>query len=162
ASSLDQIGPFAHTVADAALLLGVMSGHDPLDSTSANVPVPDYAAALAMPVERGLRIGLAKQYLSDSNDPTMAKTVDTAVAAFKFGEKTDNPLEMYLNDVYTVNANLAGIPGISIPGGFAEVEGRKLPLGLQLLGNVFDEARLLRIAQFLERSLGVTSARPPL
>lgn len=282
ASSLDQIGPFAHTVADAALLLRVMSGHDPLDSTSADVPVPDYAAALATPIERGLRIGLAKQYLSGSNDPAMANAVEAAVdafkkagarivevdlphteygiptyyivataeassnlarydgiryghrstqagdlvdlysrsraegfgpevkrrimlgtyalssgyydayylralkvrrlikrdfdrafekcdailcptttgPAFKFGEKTDNPLEMYLNDVYTVNANLAGIPGISVPGGFAEVDGKRLPLGLQLLGNVFDEARLLRIAQFVEKSLGVTRERP--
>ena len=86
----------------------------------------------------------------------------TTGPAFKFGEKTDNPLEMYLNDVYTVNANLAGIPGISIPGGFAETDGGRMPLGLQLLGNVFDEARLFRIAQFLENSLNITRVRPSL
>jgi aspartyl-tRNA(Asn)/glutamyl-tRNA(Gln) amidotransferase subunit A len=84
----------------------------------------------------------------------------TTGPAFKFGAKTDDPIAMYLNDVYTVNANLAGIPGVSIPGGFAEVEGKRLPVGLQLLGKVFDEARLLRIAQCLERSLGVIQ-RPP-
>ncbi len=284
ASSLDQIGPFAHTVADAALLLQILSGHDPLDSTSADVSVPDYSAALAVPMERGIRIGLAKQYLSDSNHPALTKAIETAVAAykqagaqivevdlphteygiptyyivataeassnlarydgiryghrssqasdladlysrsraegfgpevkrrimlgtyalssgyydayylralkvrrlikrdfdrafencdailcptttgpaFKFGEKTDNPLEMYLNDVYTVNANLAGIPGISIPGGFAETDGGRMPLGLQLLGNVFDEARLFRIAQFLEKSLDLAKERPTL
>lgn len=284
ASSLDQIGPFAHTVADAALLLQIMSGHDPLDSTSADVSVPDYSAALSAPMERGIRIGLAKQYLSDSNHPALTKAIEAAVAAykqagaqivevdlphteygiptyyivataeassnlarydgiryghrstqvgdladlysrsraegfgpevkrrimlgtyalssgyydayylralkvrrlikrdfdqafekcdailcptttgpaFKFGEKTDNPLEMYLNDVYTVNANLAGIPGISVPGGFAETDGGRMPLGLQLLGNVFDEARLFRIAQFLEKSLDTAQERPSL
>ncbi|MCE9592074.1 MAG: Asp-tRNA(Asn)/Glu-tRNA(Gln) amidotransferase subunit GatA [Planctomycetes bacterium] len=283
ASSLDQIGPFTRTVADSALLLQVMSGHDPLDSTSADIPVPDYVGELNQPLT-GVRIGLAKQYLSDANDPVVAKAIDDAVAAFKkrgativevdlphtqygiptyyivataeassnlarydgvryghrtehpedlidlysrsraegfgpevkrrimlgtyvlssgyydayylralkvrrlikgdfdkafekcdavlcptttgpafrFGEKTDNPLEMYLNDVYTVNANLAGIPGVSVPGGFATVNGTKLPIGLQLLGKVFDESRLLRLAAVIEAEAGCSAQRPKL
>jgi len=68
--------------------------------------------------------------------------------AFKFGEKVDDPLQMYLSDIYTVSANLAGIPGISIPAG---VDSRNLPIGLQLLGRQFDESTLLKIADFLER-----------
>lgn len=283
ASSLDQIGPFARTVADAALLLQIMSGHDPLDSTSADLPVPDYMADLMKPLAN-VRIGIAKQYLSDSNDPAVARAVDDAIAAYKkrgavivevdlphtqygiptyyivataeassnlarydgvryghrtakpedlidlysssraegfgpevkrrimlgtyalssgyydayylralkvrrlikrdfdaafekcdailcptttgpafrFGEKTDNPLEMYLNDVYTVNANLAGIPGVSLPAGFANVNGTRLPIGLQLLGKVFDESRLLALAAMLESELACGNERPNL
>ena len=76
----------------------------------------------------------------------------TTGPAFRFGEKTDNPLEMYLNDVYTVNANLAGIPGVSFQAGFADVDGKRLPLGLQLLGPVFEESRLFRVAGIYERA----------
>ena len=281
ASSLDQIGPFTHTVADNALLMNIISGVDEKDSTSANVAVPDYTKDLDT-VPAGLRIGLAKQYMSDSNTPAVTKAVNDAVAllkaagativevdlphtsygiptyyvvataecssnlarfdgvryghrstdakdllevysksraegfgpevkrrimlgtyalsagygdkfylralqvrrlikqdfdiafakcdailcptttapAFKFGEKTDNPLEMYLNDVYTVNANLAGIPGISIPAGFAQVEGKKLPVGVQLLGQIFDEHRLFRIARAIEKANNYGLERP--
>ncbi len=67
--------------------------------------------------------------------------------AFKFGEKIDDPLQMYLSDVYTVSANLAGIPGLSVPAG---VDSQNLPIGLQLLGKQFDEATLLKVADFLE------------
>ena len=84
----------------------------------------------------------------------------TTAPAFKLGDKRDDPLAMYLNDVYTVNANLAGIPGVSIPGGFATVDGKRLPVGVQLLGPVFDEPRLLRAARMLERGLGLTDVRP--
>jgi aspartyl-tRNA(Asn)/glutamyl-tRNA(Gln) amidotransferase subunit A len=86
----------------------------------------------------------------------------TTGPAFRFGEKTDNPLEMYLNDVYTVNANLAGIPGISFQAGFAEVGGKQLPLGLQLLGPVFEESRLYRIASIYERATRHHTRRAPL
>ena len=88
----------------------------------------------------------------------------TTGPAFRFGEKTDNPLEMYLNDVYTVNANLAGIPGISIPAGFAPENGagRRLPLGIQLLGRTFDEARLLRLARVYEKATNYGLQRPTL
>jgi aspartyl-tRNA(Asn)/glutamyl-tRNA(Gln) amidotransferase subunit A len=67
---------------------------------------------------------------------------------------------MYLCDVYTVNTNIAGICGISIPGGFARVDGKDLPIGLQLQGKAFDEGRLLRAARMLEARLGVTAAAP--
>jgi aspartyl-tRNA(Asn)/glutamyl-tRNA(Gln) amidotransferase subunit A len=67
--------------------------------------------------------------------------------AFKFGEKLDDPLQMYLSDIYTVSANLAGIPGISVPAG---VDNQNLPVGMQLLGRQFDEATLLKVADFLE------------
>ena len=68
--------------------------------------------------------------------------------AFKFGEKVDDPLQMYLSDIYTVSANLAGIPGISVPAG---VDHQNLPIGLQILGKQFDESTLLKVADFLEQ-----------
>jgi aspartyl-tRNA(Asn)/glutamyl-tRNA(Gln) amidotransferase subunit A len=83
----------------------------------------------------------------------------TASPAFPLGGKTD-PLSMYLCDVYTVNTNIAGICGISIPGGFARVDGKDLPIGLQLQGKAFDEGRLLRAARMLEARLGVKAAAP--
>ncbi|QNN22981.1 Asp-tRNA(Asn)/Glu-tRNA(Gln) amidotransferase subunit GatA [Planctomycetales bacterium ZRK34] len=274
ASSLDQIGPMTRSVSDAALLLDVIAGHDPLDSTSADDDARgegvDYLDTLGQPVDK-LRIGLAKQYISDANDPQVNAAIDAAVAqlrefgaeivevdlphteygiatyyivataeassnlarfdgvhyghrtdkpedlidlyaasraegfgdevkrrimlgtytlssgyydayylralkvrrlikqdfdqaftqcdailcpptthpAFAFGDKTDNPLAMYLNDVYTVNCNLAGIPGLAIPAGFADVDDHRLPIGLQLLGPTFSEARLFQIAAAL-------------
>jgi aspartyl-tRNA(Asn)/glutamyl-tRNA(Gln) amidotransferase subunit A len=85
----------------------------------------------------------------------------TTGPAFRLGEKTEDPLSMYLNDVYTVTANLAGLPGISLPGGFAEVEGRKLPVGVQLIAPPFAEDRLLRIALLFEQATPYHRARPP-
>ena len=67
--------------------------------------------------------------------------------AFKLGEKMDDPLQMYLSDIYTVSANLAGIPGMSIPAG---VDKNGLPIGVQLLGNQFDESTILKVGDFLE------------
>ena len=67
-----------------------------------------------------------------------------------------------MNDVYTVNANLAGIPGISLPAGFTEKEGKTLPLGVQLFGNVFEEAKLLRIANLFQQATDYHNARPSL
>jgi len=72
----------------------------------------------------------------------------TPTPAFKLGEKTDDPLQMYLADVFTVSANLAGLPAISVPCGFSE---DKLPIGLQLTGRAFDEATLLRTADAYQR-----------
>jgi aspartyl-tRNA(Asn)/glutamyl-tRNA(Gln) amidotransferase subunit A len=72
--------------------------------------------------------------------------------AFRLGEKTDNPLEMYLSDIYTITSNLAGAPGVSLPCGFSS-EG--LPIGVQLIGRNFDEATLLRAARNLEQALGL-------
>jgi aspartyl-tRNA(Asn)/glutamyl-tRNA(Gln) amidotransferase subunit A len=281
ASSLDQIGPFARTVADAALMLKVMSGHDPLDSTSANVAVPGDMDDVEQSVAP-LRVGVAKQYLSDANDAAVTAAVQEAIEvykaagaevvevdlphteygiptyyivataeassnlarydgvhyghrakeakdlidlysasraegfgdevkrrimlgtyalssgyydayylralkvrrlikrdfdeafekcdailsptttgpAFKLGEKTDDPLAMYLNDVYTVPCSLAGIPGLSLPAGFAEVEGKRLPVGIQLLGPAYEEAKLLRVARIYERERGYGRERP--
>jgi aspartyl-tRNA(Asn)/glutamyl-tRNA(Gln) amidotransferase subunit A len=82
------------------------------------------------------------------------------VPAFKFGERTADPLQMYLADIFTSPANLAGICGISVPCGFAEVDGHRLPIGLQLLGKALDEARILQIADGYEQSTDWHKARP--
>jgi aspartyl-tRNA(Asn)/glutamyl-tRNA(Gln) amidotransferase subunit A len=267
ASSLDQIGPFAHTASDCALALQAVAGHDPSDSTSLPDAVPDFAAALNGDVS-GLVIGLPREYFADGADPDVLDRVREAVAeleragaktrevslphaphaiatyymiataeassnlarydgvkfgrraeasslgemyrrtrsegfgaevkrrillgtyvlsagyydayyrkamqvrtllrrdfeeafrgcdliatptapevAFRVGEKTSDPLKMYLSDIYTVSANLAGIPGLSVPCGFAS----QLPVGLQLLGRPLDETTLLRVADAYQR-----------
>src|SRR5947209_2501414 len=270
ASSLDHIGPLAKTVRDAATVLGVIAGRDPMDSTSADVPVPDYVAELEKPVS-GLKIGVAKEYFGEGLDTQVRKAVETAIqklaelgceiievslphtkyaiptyyivataeassnlarfdgvrygfrapeartlsqmyrctrdlgfgaevkrrimlgtyalsagyydayylkaqrvrtlltrdfedafrkvdaivtptsptAAFKLGEKVDDPLAMYLADIYTVTADLAGIPGISVPCGETR---ENLPIGLQILGKHFDEATILRVPHAYEMS----------
>jgi len=269
ASSLDHIGPFARTVKDAALVLRTIAGRDPMDSTSAEVPVPDYVAELERPI-RGLKVGVAKEYFGSGLDLEVRAAVEAAIQklaelgcevvpvslphteyaiptyyivataeassnlarfdgvrygfrakattlsemyrqtrdggfgmevkrrimlgtyalsagyydayylkaqkvrtlltrdfdeafkkvdviaaptcptpAFKLGEKVDDPLAMYLADIYTVTANLAGIPGISIPCGENH---EKLPIGLQLFARHFDEATLLRVAHAFERA----------
>ena len=274
ASSLDQAGPLTRTVEDAALMLGAMAGYDAKDSTSVNVPVPDYAAALTGAV-KGLRVGVPAEYRLDgmpeeiemlwrqgidwfkaagaeivdislphtkyslptyyivapaecsSNlarydgvryglreadgdltrmyERTRAKgfgaevqrrimigtyvlsagyydayylkaqklrtliagdfqtafeKVDVVLtptapsAAFAIGEKMDDPIAMYLNDVFTVPASMAGLPGISVPAGLSD---GGLPLGLQLLGQPFDEARMLNAAHFLESAAEFTA-----
>jgi aspartyl-tRNA(Asn)/glutamyl-tRNA(Gln) amidotransferase subunit A len=274
ASSLDHIGPFAKTVKEAALVLRTIAGRDPMDSTSANVPVPDYVAELAKPV-KGLKVGVAKEYFGDGLDPEVRATVETAIQklaelgcevvpvslphteyaiptyyivataeassnlarydgvrygfrapnartlsdmyrqtrdggfgievkrrimlgtyvlsagyydayylkaqkvrtlltrdfdeafkkvdviaaptcptpAFRLGEKVNDPLAMYLADIYTVTANLAGIPGISVPCGENH---EKLPIGMQIFGRHFDEATILRVAHAYEQSRGNT------
>ncbi|HEU0070198.1 MAG TPA: Asp-tRNA(Asn)/Glu-tRNA(Gln) amidotransferase subunit GatA [Alphaproteobacteria bacterium] len=274
ASSLDQAGPFARTVKDCAILLREMSGHDPKDSTSANIAVPDFEAALTGDI-RGLKIGIPKEYrieginaeidalwqkgiamLKDAGAEVVdvslphtkyalpcyyilapaeassnlarydgvryglrvpgnsieelyentraegfgkevrrriligtyvlsagyydayyrkaqrvraliAKDFDLAFqkcdailtptapsAAFAMGEKSDDPIAMYLNDVFTVTTNLAGLPGISVPAGLS-ADG--LPLGLQLIGKTFDEAGLLKVAHVLEKQAAFTA-----
>ena len=82
--------------------------------------------------------------------------------AFKLGERTDDPLRMYLADIFTIAANLAGICGLSVPCGFGEADGTKLPIGLQFLGKPFDEARLLQIAHAYEQSTDWHKAQPTL
>jgi aspartyl-tRNA(Asn)/glutamyl-tRNA(Gln) amidotransferase subunit A len=74
------------------------------------------------------------------------------IPPFRLGEKTDDPLQMYLADVFTVSANLVGLPGISVPCGFAHAGGARLPIGLQLMGRAFEEAILLRAADAYERA----------
>jgi aspartyl-tRNA(Asn)/glutamyl-tRNA(Gln) amidotransferase subunit A len=279
ASSLDQIGPFAHDLADTALLLGVIAGRDPKDSTSVDEPIPDYFATLDTPPE-SLRVGVVREFFGEGLDPEVARAVQDAVKvyegagatikeislphskygvpayyivapaecssnlarydgttyghraedfspkypgeenlaplvrmmmasraegfgaevkrrimlgtfalsagyadqyynkalevrrkirgdfdaafqevdvllgptsptpAFKLGERTSNPLAMYLSDIYTITANLAGIPGISIPCGLTK---DNLPIGLQLLAAPFAEEKLLRTARVFER-----------
>jgi aspartyl-tRNA(Asn)/glutamyl-tRNA(Gln) amidotransferase subunit A len=269
ASSLDQPGPMARTVADTAALFQLIARHDPLDSTSANVETPDCLTGLEDGV-RGLRLGVPREYFADGMDPEVAGTlrasleeleklgatlvdvslphtkyalatyyllapaeassnlarydgiryglrakdarglkelyartrgqgfgaevkrrimlgtyalsagyydayylraqkvrtliredftkafqqVDAIVSPtspvppFKLGDKLDDPLSMYLMDVYTLPCNLAGLPGLSVPCGFTQ---GGLPIGMQLLGRPFDEARLLRIARAFER-----------
>ena len=79
--------------------------------------------------------------------------------AFKIGEKTDDPLQMYLSDIYTIAANLAGIPGISIPCGFDD---KNLPIGLQILSPAFTEDKLLRIAKMYEKENDWYNRKPNL
>jgi aspartyl-tRNA(Asn)/glutamyl-tRNA(Gln) amidotransferase subunit A len=274
ASSLDQAGAFARTVTDAAIMLRAMAGHDPKDSTSAPIPVPDFAAAVTGDV-RGLKIGIPKEYRIDgmpkaietlwqrgidwlqdagaeivdislphtkyalpvyyiiapaeassnlarydgvryglrvpgeslddmyrntrgegfgeevrrriligtyalsagyydayylkaqqvrtliANDFKKAfGTVDAILtptapsAAFAIGEKSDDPIAMYLNDVFTVPTSLAGLPGISVPAG---LDSDNLPLGLQVVGKAFDEETVLRVAGALENRAGFTA-----
>jgi aspartyl-tRNA(Asn)/glutamyl-tRNA(Gln) amidotransferase subunit A len=264
ASSLDQGGPMCRTAEDCALLLGVMAGFDPRDSTSVDAPVPDYTAGLAQDI-RGLRLGLPKEYFGEGLNEEVARCVEAAITelkklgaetvevslpnaglaipcyyvlapaeassnlarydgvrygyraeayrdlvdmycrtraegfgaevkrrimigtyvlsagyydayylkaqrlrrliaedyarafevcdviagptspttAFRLGEKSDDPIAMYLSDIYTVSVNLAGLPAISIPAGF---DAQGLPVGLQLIGRYLDEARLLNVA----------------
>jgi aspartyl-tRNA(Asn)/glutamyl-tRNA(Gln) amidotransferase subunit A len=279
-SSLDQIGPITRTVADAALMMNVIAGHDPADSTSVDetmAPVCDYAEKLDEPVD-GLRIAIVPQFAAGAEE-SVQKALNEAVdvytrlgaeiievdmphldyaiaayyviataeassnlarydgvhyghrtanpqdyvevytksraeafgeevkrrimlgtyalssgyydayylkalkvrnlirsdftsafekcdcdmmpvaptTAFKIGEKTDDPLKMYLSDMYTIAANLVGIPGISIPAGFDE---NGLPIGLQILAPPFAEERLLRIARTFEKETAWHERRP--
>ena len=270
ASSLDQIGPITKDVTDAALILNVIAGHDKRDSTSADIPVPDYTRALRNDV-KGMKIGLPREYFIDGMDPDVEKAVRDAVrtleglgavvkdvtlphtayavatyyilatseassnlarydgvkygfraegakdlldlymksrsrgfgpevkrrimlgtyalsagyydayykkgqqvrtlikrdfdeafksvdviatpttptAAFRIGEKSADPLQMYLSDIFTISVNLAGIPGMSLPCGFTR---SNLPIGLQLLGRHFDEEAILRAAFAYEQA----------
>jgi aspartyl-tRNA(Asn)/glutamyl-tRNA(Gln) amidotransferase subunit A len=270
ASSLDRIGPLTKTAKDAAIVLRTIAGRDPMDSTSADVPVPDYIAELQKPVRR-LKLGVAKEYFGDGLASEVRAAVEAAIqklaesgceivpvslphteyaiptyylvataeassnlarfdgvrygyragdartlsemyrrsrdhgfgtevkrrimlgtyalsagyydayylkaqkvrtllvrdfeeafkkvdaivtptsptAAFKLGEKVDDPLSMYLADIFTVTADLAGIPGISVPCGETK---ENLPIGLQILGKHFDEATILRVAHACERA----------
>ncbi|HEY8500315.1 MAG TPA: Asp-tRNA(Asn)/Glu-tRNA(Gln) amidotransferase subunit GatA [Clostridia bacterium] len=272
ASSLDQIGPITRDVADCALVMNVIAGHDPLDSTSVGMDYPDYTTFLKNDV-KGLKIGLPKEYFgSGLHEEVKAKILDAAkafesygaiieeislpfteyaipayyiissaeassnlarydgikygfrardyvdiidlykktrsegfgtevkrrimlgtyalssgyydayykkalkvrrlifedfqkayqkvdvilgptspVTAFKIGEKTANPLEMYLSDVYTVSVNIAGLCAISLPCGF---DSKGLPIGMQLIGKPFDEGTLLRAAYTYESNTG--------
>ena len=84
----------------------------------------------------------------------------TPEPAFKAGDRTDDPLKMYLADIFTIACNLAGTCGVSIPCGFANTDGKKLPIGLQLIGQPFKEAQLLQIAHAYEQSTDWSKARP--
>jgi aspartyl-tRNA(Asn)/glutamyl-tRNA(Gln) amidotransferase subunit A len=284
ASSLDQIGPFARTVEDAALTLGIMAGPDRADATSSREPVPDFVAALTGDV-KGLRVGVPRTFVSEGVDDGVKAAFDAALAVlegagarlvdvelphapygvpayylvctaeassnlarydgvkygyrskaavdglqamythsrsegfgaevkrrimlgtyvlsagyydafylkaqqvrtllrrdydrafeaadviamptspippFGLGEKTDDPLQMYLADIFTVSANLAGVPAISVPGGFVEHGGDRLPIGFQLAARPFDEPTLLRAADAYQRLTGFPTIAPAL
>jgi aspartyl-tRNA(Asn)/glutamyl-tRNA(Gln) amidotransferase subunit A len=270
ASSLDHIGPLTKTVKDAAIVLRTIAGRDPMDSTSADVPVPDYVAEFERPVG-GMKLGVAKEYFAEGLDDEVRQAVESGIdklkragceivpislphtpyaiptyyliataeassnlarydgvrysrrargvktlaemyrrsrnegfgaevkrrimlgtyalsagyydayylkaqkvrtlltrdfdeafrkvdaivtptsptAAFRLGEKSNDPLSMYLADIYTVTADLAGIPAISVPCGETR---EKLPIGLQILGKHFDETTVLRVAHAYEQA----------
>ena len=290
ASSLDQIGPFAHDLADAALLLSVISGHDKMDATSVDTPVPDYLGTLDQ-TPKNLRVGLVREFFGEGLDSEVEAAVREAIRvygaagatvkdvslphskygvaayylvapaecssnlarydgtifghraedfspkypgeealpplvrmmmasrsegfgaevkrrimlgtfalsagyadqfynqalkvrrlirndfdeafkevdvligpttptpAFKFGDKTADPLAMYLSDIYTITANLAGIPGLSIPCGMTK---SGLPIGLQLLAPAFAEETLLQTARVFEKATDWHTKRPAL
>jgi len=280
ASSLDQIGPITKSVADAAILMNVIGGKDQQDSTSADVPMPDFIQALHQDI-KGMKLGIPKEYFIGGLQPEVEKAVldgirtleslgmqtvevslphlDYAVAAyyiiacaeastnlsrydgvkygyrssnsddlanmyentreegfgeevkrriilgtfvlssgyydayylkgqkvrtlikedfenalekcdviaapvtpypaFKIGEKLDDPLQMYLADIYTISANLAGIPAMSIPCGFVGVE--NLPVGLQLMGKHFDEANLIKVGQKFQQATNFHTQEAP-
>jgi aspartyl-tRNA(Asn)/glutamyl-tRNA(Gln) amidotransferase subunit A len=86
-------------------------------------------------------------------------TPTAPTAAFRIGEKVDDPLQMYLSDIFTIPCNLAGLPGISIPCGFTE---GGLPIGLQVLGKPFDEGKVLRVAHAFQQATDWHRRRPPL
>ncbi len=270
ASSLDQVGPITRDVTDSALLLGVIAGYDTKDSTSVDMPVPDYALALGRDI-KGMKIGLPREYFIEGLDPDVQKAMDQAIAtfrslgaeivdvslphtdyavatyyliataeassnlarydgirfghraenadglidlmfksreegfgtevkrrimlgtyalssgyydayylkaqkvrtlirqdfmdafskadilltpvaptpAFRIGEKTAEPLQMYLSDIFTIPVNLAGICGISIQAG---VSSQGLPIGLQLLGRPFGEETILQVAANFQKN----------
>jgi aspartyl-tRNA(Asn)/glutamyl-tRNA(Gln) amidotransferase subunit A len=280
ASSLDQVGPLTRDVRDAALLLDVIAGHDPMDATSADQPVPDYQAALDRDV-RGLTLGIPEEYFVRGLDPEVEAAVGEAIRtlerlgartrrvslphtahgvavyyvlapaeassnlarydgvkyghraagardvvamtartraegfgpevkrrvmlgtyvlsagyydayygqaqrvrtlirrdfdrvfaevdallaptaptpAFRLGEKLDDPLAMYLNDVFTIPASVSGLPAISVPCGFSAAG---LPIGLQVIAKPFDEPMLFRVAHAYETATEWHLRRPPL
>ncbi|WP_448514457.1 Asp-tRNA(Asn)/Glu-tRNA(Gln) amidotransferase subunit GatA [Parathermosynechococcus lividus] len=280
ASSLDQIGPLAPTVTDAAILLGAIAGHDPRDATSLKVPVPDYTQALR-PDLKGLRVGVIQETVSEGLQPEVKTAIEAALqtlkelgaslkelscprfayglptyyiiapseasanlarydgvnfgfrvegaadllemytqtraqgfgaevkrrimigtyalsagyydayylraqkvrtlikedfanafeqvdvlicptsptTAFKAGEKTADPLSMYLSDLMTIPINLAGLPGLSLPCGF---DATGLPIGLQLIGNVLQEETLFRVAYAYEQATPWHQQQPSL
>jgi aspartyl-tRNA(Asn)/glutamyl-tRNA(Gln) amidotransferase subunit A len=86
----------------------------------------------------------------------------TPTPAFRIGEKTDDPISMYLNDVFTLPVNIAGLPGMSVPGGFTREGGTELPVGLQVLAKPFDEATMLRVAHAYEQATPWHTRRPAL
>jgi aspartyl-tRNA(Asn)/glutamyl-tRNA(Gln) amidotransferase subunit A len=277
ASSLDQAGPMAKSSEDCAMMMNVMAGFDPKDSTSIDHKKEDYTKNIDRPIE-GLKIGLPKEYFAEGLDDNVAKLIDAAIdqykklgativdvslpntnlsipvyyvlapaeassnlsrydgvryghrtsqyddlmdmysktrqegfgeevkrriligtyvlsagyydayylkaqqirhlisedfkkafqlcdvimgptapsTAFKANEKIDDPVTMYLQDIYTIATNLAGLPGMSIPAGFVN----KLPVGLQIIGNYFDEARMFNVAHQFQKATDWHKAMP--
>ena len=155
ASSLDQIGPFATDVAGASLLLKAISGHDPRDSTSVQQAVPQYSKTFDQPLA-GLRIGVPVEQFAEGLDAEVERSVREALAVYR-------SLGAEIKDVhlphskYAMSANLAGLPGVSIPCGLSS---QQLPIGLQLLAPPFEEERMLRAARMFERETDWNLRRP--
>ena len=101
---------------------------------------------------------IIEEYKDTFKQVDMVLTPTAPGTAFKIGEKANDPLSMYLNDIYTVPVNIAGLPGISVPAGFSE----KLPVGIQLIGNYFEEGKLLNAAYALEKTQDLSMFRPVL
>jgi aspartyl-tRNA(Asn)/glutamyl-tRNA(Gln) amidotransferase subunit A len=280
ASSLDQIGPFTKDVEDCAIMMNVLAGHDPKESTSVPVEVPDYRRFIGRDI-KGWKIGIPKEYFIEGIDPEVSAALKEAIAvieksgggcveislphtqyclavyyiiapaeassnlarydavkygfraqdvrdlldmykksrgegfgaevkrrimigtyalsagyydayykkasqvralikrdfeeawkkcdviltpttptpAFKIGEKTDTPLQMYLSDIFTISTNLAGIPGISVPCGYTSAG---LPIGVQFLAGHFEEGKLIQIASAYEKNAQIEKRRPKL
>ncbi len=280
ASSLDQIGPFTKDVEDCAIMMNVLAGYDPKESTSVNAEVPDYRQFVGRNI-KGWKIGIPKEYFIDGIDPDVNTAIKKAITvieqsggqcvdislphtqycvatyyiiapaeassnlarydgvryglraqdvrdllmmykesreqgfgaevkrrimigtyalsagyydayykkasqvralikkdfdeafkicdvimtptsptpAFKIGEKTDDPLQMYLSDIFTISANLAGIPGISVPCGY---NSGGLPIGVQFLASHFEEGKLIQIASAYEKNAKIEKRRPVL
>jgi aspartyl-tRNA(Asn)/glutamyl-tRNA(Gln) amidotransferase subunit A len=280
ASSLDQIGPFTKDVEDCAIMMNVLAGYDPRESTSVQTEVPDYRQFVGRDI-KGWKIGIPREYFIEGIDPEVNAAIKKAITvieqcggqcvdislphteyclavyyiiapaeassnlarydgvryglrtseardllemykktrregfgaevkrrimigtyalsagyydayykkasqvralikrdfeeafkqcdiiltpttptpAFKIGEKTDNPLQMYLSDIFTISTNLAGIPGISIPCGFTAGD---LPMGVQFLAGHFEEGKLIQIASVYEKNANIEKRRPKL
>ncbi len=280
ASSLDQIGPFTKDVEDCAIMMNVLAGYDPKESTSVNAEVPDYRQFVGRDI-KGWKIGIPKEYFIEGIDPEITAAIQQAIKvielcggvcvdislphtqycvavyyiiapaeassnlarydgvrygfraadvrellemykesrrqgfgaevkrrimigtyalsagyydayykkasqvralikkdfdeafkkcdviltpttptpAFKIGEKTDDPLQMYLSDVFTISTNLAGIPGISVPCGYST---SGLPIGVQFLASHFEEGKLIQIASAYEKNAKIEKRRPAL
>ena len=280
ASSLDQIGPFTKDVEDCAIMMNVLAGYDPRESTSVQADVPDYRQYAGGDI-KGWKIGIPKEYFIEGIDPEVSAAIKKAITviekcggqcvdislphteyclavyyiiapaeassnlarydgvkygyrtseardlldmyrktrmegfgaevkrrimigtyalssgyydayykkssqvralikqdfaeafkkcaviltpttptpAFKIGEKTDDPLQMYLSDIFTISTNLAGIPGISVPCGFTSTG---LPVGIQFLAGHFEEGKLIRIASAYEKNAKIEKRRPQL
>ncbi|MGZ6223783.1 MAG: Asp-tRNA(Asn)/Glu-tRNA(Gln) amidotransferase subunit GatA, partial [Syntrophales bacterium] len=280
ASSLDQIGPFTKDVEDCAIMMNIIAGHDPRESTSVPLDVPDYTAVLSRGID-GFKVGIPKEYFIAGIDPEVTEAMNgvmkaiegmgatcvetslphtnyclavyyiiapaeassnlarydgvkygfraedcrdlldmykktrsagfgaevkrrimigtyalssgyydayykkasqvralikrdfeealkqcdviltptTPTPAFKIGEKMDDPLQMYLSDIFTISTNLAGIPGISVPCGFTR---QGLPIGAQFLAGHFEERKLLQIAAAFEKHANLMQRRPNL
>jgi aspartyl-tRNA(Asn)/glutamyl-tRNA(Gln) amidotransferase subunit A len=104
-----------------------------------------------------VRTLIARDFVEAFDDVDVIVTPTSPIPAFKLGERVDDPLQMYLADIYTVTASLAGIPGISVPCGKTRAA-THLPVGMQILAKHFDEARLLQIAHAFERAGGFETA----
>src|SRR5580658_2264583 len=175
--TLDNVGPLTRTARDCARVMMLIAGRDPKDPTSSHLPVPDYEGALDGDV-RGMRIGIPENYFFDAADPAVTLAVEHAVEVLHARGATVTRLALPARaetdidngplgtetKVLAISANTRpfnylGLPAISIPCGF---DANGLPIGLQLAGRPFAEARLLRLADAYQRDTDWHARRPPL